>query len=100
MSATASRIALVVPAHPIPVPKPSTTASGAARGIPRDRVTGRFAPRAPIPVCAGCHYTLAESLAGGLYCPAPKCEAYRVTVDVVPGVRLGTLTAEDLEVAR
>jgi hypothetical protein len=63
----------------------------------RDRVTGRYAPRAPIAVCAGCGWTLCESLLGTLFCPAPKCDAYRVAVDVVPGVKLGTLTAADLE---
>jgi hypothetical protein len=68
--------------------------------LPRDRATGRFAPRPPIPCCASCGWTLAEDLVARLYCPHPKCDAYRQPVDVVPGVDLGTLTAADIEPER
>lgn len=71
----------------------SATASRPAR----DRVTGRYAARPPRSVCAQCGWTLAEDLAGRLYCAHQRCEAYRVAVDVVPGVQPGTLTAEMLE---
>jgi hypothetical protein len=63
----------------------------------RNPTTGRYAPRAPIPVCATCGCMLAEDLAARLYCARQRCEGYRQPVDVVPGARLGTLTAADIE---
>lgn len=58
--------------------------------------SGRFAPRPPIAVC-GCGWTLAESLAGYVYCPSRRCPEYRQPAGDVPGVRLGVLTAADVE---
>lgn len=63
----------------------------------RDRVTGRFRAVDPPSCCAGCGCTLAEDLAGRLYCPLQRCPEYRQPIDVVPGVALGVLTAEMLE---
>ena len=63
----------------------------------RDRTTGRYAPRPTWPTCTECGSILAENLLGELRCLLPRCDTYRVVVDVVPGVDVGTLTAADLE---
>jgi hypothetical protein len=69
-----------------------------ATALSRRAPNGRFAPRPVWPTCTECRSILAENLLGELRCLRQCCENFRVVVDVVPGVRLGTLTAADLEV--
>lgn len=66
-----------------------------ASALHRD-TAGRFAKQPPA-TCTGCGWTLAESLAGFEFCPNLGCDDYRLPVDLVPGVRLGVLTAADVK---
>lgn len=47
---------------------------------PRDRASGRFAPRPPLPVCAGCGRALFENLAAQLLCVWERCSLRRQVV--------------------
>jgi hypothetical protein len=42
--------------------------------------TGRFAPRPPLPVCAGCGRVLFENLAAELLCVWERCRLRRQVV--------------------
>jgi hypothetical protein len=97
MSATASRIALPTPGGGPPSPKPAESATEGTRLLPRRDHGGRFAPPLTFPRCERCGWTLAESLAGDLYCCDTGCTAYRKVVGAAAGVDAGTVTAAAIE---